>query len=63
MRRFLLILLMLGVLTLAIGGCGGPATVSVGVGVYGPAGWGGVGPYGPTGSVWIGMPPGGYVYH
>jgi hypothetical protein len=64
-KRVALVSVLLLLTTLAFLGCGGPATVSVGVGVAAPGGWVGATPYGPGmhGGVWVGMPPGGYVYY
>jgi hypothetical protein len=63
-KRRALIALLLIMFALSMFGCGGPGTVSVGVGVHSPGGWGGYGPHGYGGaSVWVGMPPGGYVYY
>ena len=66
MKHRILIAILLTVFALSLIACGGPGTVTVGVGVHSPGGWGGAyGPrgYGGGGSVWVGMPPGGYVYY
>jgi hypothetical protein len=62
MKKFRLIILSIFTLLslLVFSHCGGPGTVSVGVGVGGP--W--VGPYGyPGGTVWVGRPMGPPVYY